>query len=77
MSSAVAVVVMSNRCDSTIWNASPARMCSLATSTISRYSAEVVRRTTSAGGVSKIETAGGARVCSAEVIRSSRATASS
>jgi len=44
MSSGSASVGTSNRCDSTIWKASPARMCSLATSTIARYSGELVRR---------------------------------
>ncbi len=51
-------------------------MCSLATSTMSTYSAELVRRVTSGTPVLKTATGGGATVPSAAVIASNRATAS-
>ena len=77
MSSASAAVGISNRCDGTIWNASPALIASTAFSTAAWKSALDRFRVNSGAGRSNAATVAGAGTCSCSVIALSRATASS
>src|SRR5438093_956534 len=73
MSIASAEVGISNRCEGTIWNASPALIASTAFSTAAWKSAFDRRRRKSGAGRSKVATVGGAWTCSSSVIADSRA----
>ena len=72
-----AAVSISNRCDGTTWNASPASMSPTSFSTIAEYSSTVRCDRCRGVGLLNVATADGSGSPSAAVITSSRATASS
>ena len=76
-SSGSASVSISNRCDGTTWNASPASMSPTSFSTIAVYSSTVRWERCSGSGRLNVATVDGRCSPSAAVITSSRATASS
>ena len=76
-SSGSASVSISNRCDGTTWNASPASISPTSRSTIAPYSSTVRCERCSGSGLLNVATVDDRFLPSASVITSSRATASS